>query len=109
MRWRTGDGVEEWKLTVMIICKTDEQNVKALPVHVESICEKVVIKKNIIEKNKVLKRVIKGTQVEEDLDKIKRNIVEVKVNSLNRLMRMVNEERVGSTSIIIVFRNSYVR
>lgn len=90
--------------SVMIICKTEEQKNRAL--NIESICRKNVKEKRIIGEKKVVRGVITGIPVNEDLEKLKKGIQDVEVIQIKRLLKTINGERVESPSVMIEFQEN---
>lgn len=87
--------------SLLIECKGIEQKNKAF--NVDSICKRAVLEKKMLGENKKIRGVIYGIPLDEDLEKLKKNIVGAKVTNVKRLSRTVDGERVGSQSILMEF------
>lgn len=87
--------------SLLIICTSEEQKRKAL--RIEKICETVVVERKIVGESKVVRGVITGIPVGEDLGKLKQNICGGTVEKLKRLMRTVEGQRVESMSLLVEF------
>ena len=88
---------------LLIICKTEEQKNKAL--QMESICKKTISERRILGANKVARGVITGIPVDEDLERLKRNIFGGNVSRVKRLQKTINGERVDSMSVLLEFQD----
>lgn len=84
---------------LLVICKTDEQKEKAL--QVESIWKKMVSERRVLGERRVVRGVITGIPVDEDLERLKRSISGAEVSRVKRLQRTVNGERLDSLSVLL--------
>ncbi|XP_013857708.1 uncharacterized protein LOC106513433 [Austrofundulus limnaeus] len=87
--------------SLLIECKDIEQKSKAFKV--ENICKRAVLEKKMLGENKKTRGVIYGIPLDEDLEKLKKNVVGAKVFNMKRLSRTVDGERVGSMSVLVEF------
>ncbi|XP_037531028.1 uncharacterized protein LOC119408303 [Nematolebias whitei] len=87
--------------SLLIECKDIEQKNKAF--NVDNICKRVVLEKKMLGENIKTRGVIYGIPLDEDLEKLKKNIVGAKVTNMKRLSRTVDGKRVGSQSILMEF------
>ncbi|XP_035994688.1 uncharacterized protein LOC118563661 [Fundulus heteroclitus] len=87
---------------MLIKCKSEEQKNKSM--QIDNICKKVVSEKIIVGENRVSRGVITGIPLEEDLEKLKRNIYGGEVRRLKRLLKTVDGEKIESFSILLEFQ-----
>ncbi|XP_035998476.1 uncharacterized protein LOC118564421 [Fundulus heteroclitus] len=90
--------------SLLIKCKDEVQRNKALKI--DSVCKKVVSDRRVLEESKGSSGVIYGIPVEEDLEKLRRNIQGGEVKKVRRLLRTVDGERVNSLSVLLEFQDS---
>ncbi|XP_013859124.1 uncharacterized protein LOC106514416, partial [Austrofundulus limnaeus] len=88
--------------SLLIIVKSEEQKNKIL--QIDNICKKSVREKKIIGENKITKGVITGIPINEDLEKLKRNVYDTEILKVTRLLRNVDGERVPSMSVLLEFK-----
>ena len=88
--------------SLMIICKSEEQRAKV--VKLKQLCKKEVSLSKPIDNGPAVREVIYGIPVDEDLDKLRKNIRGGEIKSITRLKAWRRGEKTDSLSILLHFQ-----